>query len=354
MLPYFALIAAGLAGGPLLSGRPEYRRKFLLAFGLACWLLASLRYVTGFDYRSYEAAFQRIAARGLSCLTAREPGYVLLNWAAALLGGNYRTFLFLIHLLFTVLVLLWIGRYSSMPWLSVYLFVTLQYFAMSMNLLRQSTAAAIVPWTYPFLRQRRFLTFCGVVLLAFCFHQSALFMLPFYFLLNLRVSVRHYAAAAVIAGLAYLFVDPLLQMLLAVLPVYRSYPGERYWQSNSAVYLLAPVGCYFFTLPLIRQAARDSSASPVLANSAFYSLLIQAFITRHFILERFSIYTAFFSVLALPEAVCAVGWRRCAKIWTGLLAACCLAYFLFAAQQGFHGVYPYHGIWSRAVSSGVC
>ena len=177
-------------------------------------------------------------------------------------------------------------------------------------------------------------------------------MLPLYFLLNLQVSKRHYVTAAVTAGLAYLFADPLLHLLLAILPVYRSYPGGRYWQSNSAIYLLAPLGCFLFTLPLIRQAARNPSASPVLANSAFYSLLIQIFITRHFILERLSIYTAFFSILALPEAVCAVNKQR-AKVWTGLLAACCLAYFLFAAQQGFHGVYPYHGVWNRAASLGA-
>lgn len=87
MLPYFALIALGLAGEPLLSRHPEYRRKFLLLFGLACWLLASLRYVTGFDYRSYEAVFQKIAGQGLASLTAREPGYFLLNWTTALWGG---------------------------------------------------------------------------------------------------------------------------------------------------------------------------------------------------------------------------------------------------------------------------
>ena len=91
----------------------------------------------------------------------------------------------------------------------------------------------------------------------------------------------------------------------------------------------------------------------MLANSAFYSLLIQMFITRHFILERLSIYTAFFSILALPEAVREVNGGRRAKVWTILLAACCLAYFIFAAQLGFHGVYPFHGIWSRAASSGA-
>ena len=203
MIPYLIFIGCALAGGPLLAKQPEYRRKFLLAFALACWLLASLRYVTGFDYRSYETAFQNITAGGLSSLTVSgkiEPGYILLNLVTDFLGGGYRALLFLVHLLFTLLVFLWIERYSPSPWLSVYLFITLQYFAMSMNLLRQSLAAAAILWTYPFLQRRRFLPFCAVTLLAFCFHRSALFMLPFYFLLNLRVSRRHYTAAAILAG----------------------------------------------------------------------------------------------------------------------------------------------------------
>lgn len=264
MLPYFALAGAGLAGGPLLRRRPEYRRRFLLALGLACWLTASLRYVTGFDYRSYEGVFQRIAAGGLSSLAGglSEPGFVLLNLAAG-------------------------------------------------------------------------------------FHRSALVILPLYFLLNLRPSPRRYAAAAAAAGAAYLFLDPLLRLLLAVLPVYRSYPGGTYWQGNSAVYLLAPLGCFLLTLPLIRQAVRAPSVSPVLANAAVCTLLVQLFITRHFILERLSIYTAIFSLLSLPEAVRASGERR-AGLWTALVVLFGLAYLLFAASQGFHGAYPYHGVWSRA------
>lgn len=352
MLPYFALAGAGLAGGPLLRRLPEYRRRFLLALGLACWLTASLRYVTGFDYRSYETIFQRCAAAGLSGLFSPwlpEPGFVLLNLAASLPGGGYRAFLFLFHLLLTALVFIWISRYSPAPWLSAYLFVTLQYFAMSMNLLRQSLAAAVALWTYPFLRRRRFLPFCAVTLLAAGFHKSALVILPLYFLLNLRPSPRRYAIAAAAAGAVYLFLDPLLRLLLAVLPVYRSYPGGTYWQGNSAVYLLAPLGCFLLTLPLIRQAVRDPSASPVLANAAVCTLLVQLFITRHFILERLSIYTAFFSLLSLPEAVRASGERR-AGLWTALVVLFGLAYLLFAASQGFHGAYPYHGVWSRAAA----
>lgn len=348
MLPYFALAGAGLAGGALPRRAPAYRRGFLAALGLACWLTASLRCVTGFDYRSYEALFHRAAAAGLSGLLAPglpEPGFVLLNLAAALPGGGCRAFLFLFHLLLTVLVFAWIGRFSPAPWLSAYLFVALQYFAMSMNLLRQSLAAAVILWTYPFLLRRRFLPYCAVTLLAASFHKSALLMLPLYFLLISRPSPRRLAAAAMASGAAYLLLDPLLRLLLTVLPVYRSYSGGAYWRGNSAVYLLPPLGCFLLTLPLVRRALRDPAASPVLANAAVCALPLQLLVTRHFILERLSIYPAMFSLLSLPEAVRA---SRRPRLWTALAVLFGLAYFLFAASQGFHGVYPYHGVWDRA------
>ena len=78
-------------------------------------------------------------------------------------------------------------------------------------------------------------------------------------------------------------------------------------------------------------------------------MLLQLFITRHFILERFSIYTAFFSLPSLPEAAQGERRRISPKGRTALLAAGALAYFLFAAREGFHGVYPYHGVWERAL-----
>lgn len=348
MIPYFLLMGAGLTGGPLLRRRPEYRWGFLLAMGTACWLLASLRYVTGFDYRSYESFFQSITAQGLTGSKV-ERGFRLLGLAVVWTGGDYRAFLFVFHFLLTVLVFAWIGRYSSSPWMSVYLFVALQYFALSMNLLRQALAAAVILWTYPFLKSRRFLPYCGVVFLAACFHRTALIMLPFYVLLNLRVSKLHYGLAAAAAGIVYLETDVLLQMAVDILGRYRNYFDGMYWQANDFAYILFPFGCLLFVLPLLRREAKDPSGSPVLANSVFYATLMQLFITRHFILERLSIYLAMLSLLALPEAAQASGGRCSAKVRTGLLIAGAFLYFLFAAKEGFHGVYPYHGVWARAM-----
>ncbi len=350
MLPYYLLITASLAGALLPLHRPRYRWVYLLAMGLACWLLASLRYVTGFDYRFYESAFQTVAATGLAGASWSEPGYLLLNWVVSQLGGDYRIFLFVFHFLLTVLVFVWIGRYSASPWLSVFLFLTLQYFALSMNFLRQALAAAIAIWAYPFLKKRRFLPACGLVLLAACFHRTALVMLPLCFLLALPPSRLHYGLASFTAGAAYFLMDPLINIAISIVPKYQHYLTEKYWQGNSFLYVLMPLGCFLFAIPLLRQATEEPDESPVLVNSVFYALLIQLFITRHFILERLSIYAAMFSLLALPAAVFAPCKRISQKARIGILILGALAYFLFAVSQGFHGVYPYHGIWERALT----
>lgn len=351
MPPYLLLFAVSLAGWPLSIRKPQFRKGFLLAVGTLFWLAASLRYVTGFDYRFYETIFQQVSDSGLaafSTLREIEPGYLLLNAAVAGLGGNFRMFLFVFHLLFTALVFAAIHRWSPAPWLSVYLFLTLQYFALSMNFMRQALAAAIVLCIYPFLEKRRLLPCFALILLAACFHRTALLMLPLCPLLLLRVSKRHYAASALLAAAAYVLMDPLIGFALRFFPKYQHYLTEKYWQGNSLLYVLMPAGCFLLALPLLRRALQEPSRSPVLMNSVFYALLMQVFITRHFILERFSIYPAIFSLLALPEAALLPGKKFPAKARVALLLTGGLAYFLFAASQGFHGVYPFHGVWDQA------
>jgi hypothetical protein len=143
--------------------------------------------------------------------------------------------------------------------------------------------------------------------------------------------------------------DPLISIAVTIVPKYQHYLTEKYWQGNSFLYVLMPLGCFLFSIPLLCQTAQGKT-SPVLANSVFYSLLIQLFITRHFILERLSIYPAMFSLLVLPAAALVPGKWISTKARIGVLIAGAFVYFLFAANQGFHGVYPYHGIWERAIT----
>jgi len=219
-----------------------------------------------------------------------------------------------------------------------------------MNFLRQSLAAAIILWIYPFLKSRRFLPCIAIILFASTFHRTALVMLPLCFVLTLRPTRRHYVSAFLAAAITYLSMDTMVETILKFLPKYRHYITEKYWQGNSFVYILLPLGCFLFTVPLFKQAYRHSNISPVLANAMLYSFLIQIFITKHFILERLSIYVSFFSLIALPESINAPS-KLSRKSRLAILLVGCLMYFCFAASQNFHGVYPYRGIWDKALTA---
>ena len=73
MFPYFLLISASLTGGLLPPENRRSQKTYLLLMAALCWLLASLRYVTGFDYRMYETIFQSVAEAGLFGQSQIEP-----------------------------------------------------------------------------------------------------------------------------------------------------------------------------------------------------------------------------------------------------------------------------------------
>ena len=125
-------------------------------------------------------------------------------------------------------------------------------------------------------------------------------------------------SAAFATAVTYFAMDPLIDLAVTFFPKYQHYLTEKYWQGNSFLYILLPLGCFLFALPLLWQTMKERS-SAILVNSVFYTLLIQLFITRHFILERLSVYVAIFVLLALPEAALVPCKHLPIKVRTGIL-----------------------------------
>lgn len=169
-------------------------------------------------------------------------GYSLLTHLLYRAGLDYRSLLLVINLLMTGVVLWFVKRYSPLPWMSLFFYLTLQFFAHSMNLFRQSIAATICLLAYPFLKKRKLLPFALVVLLAAAFHTSALFFLPFYWILNWKCDGRLLGGLAMAAVPVYLFSNQAAQLLTQYLfPNYAGYIGSRYWAGLGYRYAIFPI-----------------------------------------------------------------------------------------------------------------
>ena len=345
---------------------------FLLLSGGLFVLMATMRYGIGYDYFNYERLYEQLGPMTAAQLV-QDPvgkqfiGYSLVTHLLYRAGLDYRSLLLVINLLMTGVVLWFVKRYSPLPWMSLFFYLTLQFFAHSMNLFRQSIAATICLLAYPFLKRRKLLPFVLVVLLAAAFHTSALFFLPFYWILNWKCDGRLLGGLALAAVPVYLFSNRAAQLVTQYLfPNYAGYIGSRYWAGLGYRYAIFPI-LYFAAAWLTRRwLLAERQENRILINSSFYVMLLYVFSTHHMILERFSIYLFPYAMLLLPKMVVSVPavqgeskkkeskrlerQRRERMVLLAVLAvAAGFAYLCFASMQGtngFHKVYPYVSVWS--------
>ena len=260
---------------------------FLLLAGGLFVLVATMRYGIGYDYFNYERLYEQLGPMSAAQLVQDSVGrkfigYSLLTHLLYRAGLDYRSLLLVLNLLMTGVVLWFVKRYSPLPWLSLFFYLTLQFFAHSMNLFRQSIAATICLLAYPFLKKRKLLPFVLVVLLAATFHTSALFFLPFYWILNWKCDGRLLGALALAAVPIYLFSNQAAQLVTQYLfPNYAGYIGSRYWAGLGYRYAIFPI-LYFAAAWLTRHwLLAERQENRILINSSFYVMLLYVFSTHH-------------------------------------------------------------------------
>lgn len=309
MSVYYINLALILAlAYPLCLRKPNKSKKIVylaVTFGYM-WFLATYRYDIGFDYNVYIRIFEQIkAADGFEALRAisYEPVFVLLTKLMAVFIDSPVVMYGVYETLILVPVALFIYRYcrDEDTWLSTWLYVTLTFFYTSMNFIRQSLACSVILLGYGFLRDKKPAPFLLLVLLAAGFHKTALIMVPVYFVCHLKLrrwlSISY---AAAIVGL-YIFADPILNFVTThILP---QYAESIYLTPFPLIFLVVPATLFGGLLALYPIWRKRYTESVPLLNMMLYSLAIWLFITRFFIIERFSMYVYIFVLISVPQAV---------------------------------------------------
>ncbi len=134
----------------------------LAAAFLIFTFLASFRYAIGFDYFSYRDIYTFVSGWSFDdifLIYPEEPLYYVTCRLFSLAGCPFPLFLLIINIFLMSVSMQFIYRFSRLPWLSAYLYITLQFLAYNMNLIRQSIATAFFMLAYPYLKNRKLLPF---------------------------------------------------------------------------------------------------------------------------------------------------------------------------------------------------
>lgn len=224
MAAYIAL-ALLIAVPATFSDRKRVESLLWLCAGLLIVIFIGLRHHVGMDWNNYLRMIQVTYDAGLAgAFSYAEPGYAILLWVAAELGAGVYLTNFIGSLIFTCGLM----RYSSTtprPWLALMTALPMLVIVVSMSANRQAIAIGVLLWLTASWRDVGVLGRVAFVLVAACFHTSALFFLIFAMAgLNIRPALKYPGLLIVISGM----------IAVLVATGYASYYDQAYLSGQDA------------------------------------------------------------------------------------------------------------------------
>ena len=203
MYIYFVILAFAMAGALFL---PQKTSKSTIY--LACWMIALALFVGcsdmlgGYDRYIYGELFDEVAdlrREGRSVLTAyifqqypTELGYGYFNVVLSYFTANRYIFIFVVTLMVYALYYVNIKRYALDYRIALLLFLGLLFF-FTFTYLRQMLGVGIAALSLKYVYERKLWKFLALVLLAASFHNSAIILLPVYF-----IPIKKYSAGTIV------------------------------------------------------------------------------------------------------------------------------------------------------------
>lgn len=364
MLIYWLLLLSIIAVGVIFmigSDQSIYyneikKNVFLTFSGILLFIVSGFRGpFVGTDtlsyFNIYDLANYQSFAKLLEVNFGVEKGYLLLNKIIGNMFDNRQSII-----IFTSFVIIWgvlyfIEKNSSDVWMSVFLFVTLYYFGVSMNIVRQFMALSVFFIAYEQLKQNRNLLYILLIWLASTLHSSAWILLVLLILNKIKPNLRNmkviFLGAIVITTILYI----LPSIILDISGKYIVYEGTKYIEGNSVggivIVWLSQVILYFCSMFIIKNKNNISESEKksifLYSVMVLISVCIRILSTQIFLIHRLSFYFEIFMIVLIPNVVnLLVKERLLVKFLICLILA---LYFYYNLTHAAAGIVPYEFMW---------
>jgi|SRR5690625_1634801 len=234
--------------------------------------------------------------------------------------------LFIAALITNVLVIFVFYYYSRMIELSFYVYITGGLFLFSMNGIRQMLAAAIAFTTIRYLQRNSFIKYALIVIFASLFHQSALILLPIYFLVRFKAWSK-VTVILLILAVAIVFLYEIFSSLLFTAlsdTQYANYDTFNEGGANRIRVIVEFVPLFFAYLGRDKLKSLFPESDFVI-NMALIGLIFMAVATQEWIFARVSVYFQLYNLILISWLPKLFRKRDQKLIYFGII----ICYFLY-------------------------
>lgn len=363
MLVYILLVVFLTLGGIPLCRIKHGRLIYCIIAGIVLFMAAGLRRYVGTDYNSYATIYIDTMSLDLNELAhlRYEKGYLMITKLLSTYFVNYQAIFFVTAFIITAAVMCFIYFYCDKPYLGVFCFLTFGLFFNSMNFIRQIIAACIILYAYKYIQKKDPVKFLVLIAFASCFHLSALIMIPFYFLLRIKmnwVTLGVYAAGtAVFMIFSWQIIDLITDY------VYKSYDpltsAEVKYGTNPFYTLM--FGIFFFAAFLLREDLINKDPfNIILINCSFFNFFFEVIGLKHAIISRFALlFSIPAAVVLVPQVLtviiekCRHHWKKDRKKYTvsaavsvTVFTVLCMTMYGYMMAMNYNQVMPYQSIFT--------
>ncbi|MDQ0253160.1 transmembrane protein EpsG [Evansella vedderi] len=256
-------------------------------------------------------------------------GFNLLQMLLQQFSSDPQILLFTTALLTNVLIGLTLYNYSRLFELSLYVYITLGYFLVSMNGVRQYLAAAIIFAATKYLIEGDWKRYMLIVLFASTIHQTALILIPIYFIVRMPAWSKITYVLLITSILIVIGFDTFLNILFIAMEG-TQYEGYKEFQAEGANFLrVIVVAVPIVVAYLGKEKLKDIlPSSDVIVNMAVLGLLFMIISTQNWIFARFSIYFGLYQLILVSWIVKLFKEKDQKLIYYGILV-CYFIYFYF-------------------------
>jgi transmembrane protein EpsG len=331
---YFA--SPVLVGNYCLNVKPN----ILLVIGAACSLvlISGLRNNIGDTY-FYMHAYEFHNFTWEFIKEQKDIGFGLLQMFLKGYSKDAQTLIFLTALLTNVLIISVLAKYSRLFELSTYVYITGGLYLVTMNGIRQVLAAAIIFTATKFIINGNWIAYFIVVSIASTFHQSALILLPIYFLVRYKAWSR---ATIILFFFSILIVLGYNQFSTLLFSAIQDTQYADYSEFNEGGANMVRVAVY--AAPLVvaflgKEKLREiNPTSDYIVNMALVGLIFMIISTQNWIFARFSIYFNLYQLILVSWIVKLFKEREQRFVYIALIV-CYFLYYYYESVISLNIVY---------------
>ena len=234
----------------------------------------------------------------------KDIGFGILQMILKRYSEDPQIMLFTTALITNVLIVFVLYKYSRMFELSIFVYITGGLYLVSMNGIRQALAASIIFVATKYLIDGNTKAFILITLLASTFHQSALVMIPIYFLVRFKAWSKATILLLISSVVIVIGFDFFTSILFSAIEdtQYGVYANSNEGGANiiRVAVNAAPLVIAYFGREKLRQIFPQSD---YIVNMSILSLVFMVISTQNWIFARFTIYFNLYQLILISWVV---------------------------------------------------